>query len=233
MKITNLSILILAAFSLIFLNSCKNSESDSASSSEEISTEAKTSEGNKSEEAPIILFFGTSLTAGLGLDTAEAYPALIQQKIDSLDLNYDVVNAGLSGETTASGLNRLDWVFKQNVSIMVLELGANDGLRGVSLEETRTNLKKIIEEAKAKNPEVKIILAGMQIPPNMGEEYTSTFKEIYPDLAQKYDLELIPFLLEGVAGDPDLNQQDGIHPTAEGQHILANTVWEVLKDDVQ
>ena len=179
-----------------------------------------------------MLFFGTSLTAGLGLDTTEAYPALIQKKMDSLGMDYSVVNAGLSGETTASGLNRLDWVFKQNVDVLVIELGANDGLRGVSLKETKSNLEQIINTAREKNPEVKIILAGMQIPPNMGEEYTSEFRSLFPDLAEQYNLELIPFLLEGVAGDPKLNQEDGIHPTAEGQQILANNVWKVLKEDL-
>ena len=167
------------------------------------------------------------------MDTTEAYPALIQKKMDSLGMDYSVVNAGLSGETTASGLNRLDWVFKQNVDVLVIELGANDGLRGVSLKETKSNLEQIINTAREKNPEVKIILAGMQIPPNMGEEYTSEFRSLFPDLAEQYNLELIPFLLEGVAGDPKLNQEDGIHPTAEGQQILANNVWKVLKDDVQ
>ncbi|UAB86256.1 arylesterase [Zunongwangia sp. SCSIO 43204] len=233
MKITNLSTLILAIFSLVFLNSCKNEEKQSTSSSEENTAEEEVSTENSTEEVPVVLFFGTSLTAGLGLDTAEAYPALIQKKMDSLGMDYSVVNAGLSGETTASGLNRLDWVFKQNVDILVIELGANDGLRGVALEETRSNLEEIIKIAREKNPEVKIILAGMQIPPNMGEEYTSEFRSLFPELAKEYDLELIPFLLEGVAGDPELNQQDGIHPTAEGQQILANNVWEVLKDDVQ
>ena len=234
MKITNLSNLILAIFCLVFLSSCKNEEKQSSSSSSEENTEQEqVSAENTTEEVPVVLFFGTSLTAGLGLDTAEAYPALIQKKMDSLGMDYSVVNAGLSGETTASGLNRLDWVFKQNVDILVIELGANDGLRGVSLEETRSNLEEIIKIAREKNPEVKIILAGMQIPPNMGEEYTSEFRSLFPELAKEYDLELIPFLLEGVAGDPELNQQDGIHPTAEGQQILANNVWEVLKDDVQ
>lgn len=233
MKITNLSTLILAIFCLVFLNSCKNEEKQSTSSSEANDAEEEVSTDNETEEVPVVLFFGTSLTAGLGLDTAEAYPALIQKKMDSLGMDYSVVNAGLSGETTASGLNRLDWVFKQNVDILVIELGANDGLRGVSLEETRSNLEKIIKIAREKNPEVKIILAGMQIPPNMGEEYTSEFRSLFPELSKEYDLELIPFLLEGVAGDPELNQQDGIHPTAEGQQILANNVWEVLKDDVQ
>ena len=147
-------------------------------------------------------------------------------------MDYSVVNAGLSGETTASGLNRLDWVFKQNVDVLVIELGANDGLRGVSLKETKSNLEQIINTAREKNPEVKIILAGMQIPPNMGEEYTSEFRSLFPDLAEQYNLELIPFLLEGVAGDPKLNQEDGIHPTAEGQQILANNVWKVLKEDL-
>ena len=232
MRITNLSKLIVAIFCLIFFNSCKNEEKQSGSSSEKVSTETA-SEEDKAEEAPVVLFFGTSLTAGLGLDTTEAYPALIQKKMDSLGMDYSVVNAGLSGETTASGLNRLDWVFKQNVDVLVIELGANDGLRGVSLKETKSNLEQIINTAREKNPEVKIILAGMQIPPNMGEEYTSEFRSLFPDLAEQYNLELIPFLLEGVAGDPKLNQEDGIHPTAEGQQILANNVWKVLKDDVQ
>ncbi|WBL27028.1 arylesterase [Zunongwangia sp. HGR-M22] len=233
MKITNINSLIAAIFCLVFLNSCKNEEKQSTSASEENTAEAKTSKENKTKEAPVVLFFGTSLTAGLGLDTTEAYPALIQKKIDSMGMDYSVVNAGLSGETTASGLNRLDWVFKQNVDILVIELGANDGLRGVSLDETRQNLEQIIEKARTKNPEVKIILAGMQIPPNMGEAYTSEFRSLFPNLAKEYDLKLIPFLLEGVAGEPGLNQQDGIHPTAEGQQILANNVWEILKDEVQ
>lgn len=233
MKITNLSTLILAIFCLVFLNSCKNEEKQSTFSSEENAAEEQVSGENETEEVPVVLFFGTSLTAGLGLDTAEAYPALIQKKMDSLGMDYGVVNAGLSGETTASGLNRLDWVFKQNVDILVIELGANDGLRGVSLEETRSNLEEIIKIAREKNSEIKIILAGMQIPPNMGEEYTSEFRTLFPKLAKEYDLELIPFLLEGVAGDPELNQQDGIHPTAEGQQILANNVWEVLNEDLK
>ena len=232
MKITNLSNLILAIFCLTFFNSCKNEEKQSGSSTDKVSAEEMTSEDSKAEEVPVVLFFGTSLTAGLGLDTTEAYPALIQKKMDSLGMDYSVVNAGLSGETTASGLNRLDWVFKQNVDVLVIELGANDGLRGVSLKETKSNLEQIINTAREKNPEVKIILAGMQIPPNMGEEYTSEFRSLFPDLAEQYNLELIPFLLEGVAGDPKLNQEDVIHPTAEGQQILANNVWKVLKEDL-
>jgi len=176
-----------------------------------------------------ILFFGNSLTAGMGLEVEEAFPALIQMKLDSLSLGFNVVNAGLSGETTSSGKNRLSWVLKQKVDIFVLELGANDGLRGIPLSETRNNLQEMIDAVRSHNPDVKILLAGMQIPPNMGQEYTNEFKMIFPDLADKNHINLIPFLLKDVAGMPDLNQQDGIHPTAEGQYIVADNVWEVLK----
>lgn len=177
-----------------------------------------------------ILFFGDSLTAGMGLDIEDAFPAVIQRKIDSLGLPYQVINAGLSGETTAGGLNRIDWVLKQNVDIFVLELGANDGLRGVPLNETRKNLQNIIDFVKNKNQQTEIILAGMQIPPNLGKEYTVGFNKIFPELAAKNNLKLIPFLLEGVAGMPELNQNDGIHPTVKGHKILAQNTWDVLKD---
>jgi acyl-CoA thioesterase-1 len=175
-----------------------------------------------------ILFFGNSLTAGMGLEVDEAFPALIQMKLDSISPGFNVVNAGLSGETTSSGKNRLSWVLKQKVDIFVLELGANDGLRGIPLSETRNNLQEMIDAVKSHNPDVKILLAGMQIPPNMGQEYTNEFKMIFPDLAEKNKINLIPFLLKDVAGMPDLNQQDGIHPTAEGQYVLADNVWDVL-----
>ncbi|SDG49904.1 arylesterase [Psychroflexus sediminis] len=184
------------------------------------------------EEKNVILFFGNSLTAGMGLELSEAFPARIQHRLDSLGYDYEVVNAGLSGETTASGKNRIDWVLNQDVDVFVLELGANDGLRGIPIEETRENLQDIINTVRAKNPETKIILAGMQIPPNMGESYTTDFRNIFPDLAEKNNVDLIPFLLEGVAGDPELNQQDGIHPTAEGYKIVADNVWDVLKDNL-
>ncbi|HEY9221228.1 MAG TPA: arylesterase [Lutibacter sp.] len=183
----------------------------------------------KTEENKIILFFGTSLTAGMGLDPNEAFPALIQGKIDSLNLPYEVVNAGLSGETTAGGKNRINWVLNQKVDVFVLELGANDGLRGIPLTETKSNLQTIIDVVKEKNPDTKIVLVGMEIPPNMGEDYTSEFRNIFPDLAKKNKLELVPFLLQNVGGIKELNQPDGIHPTAEGQKILANNVWNVLK----
>lgn len=181
----------------------------------------------------IIMFYGTSLTAGLGLEQEQAYPALIQKKIDSLDLPYQVVNAGLSGETTAGGKSRIDWVLNQEVDVFVLELGANDGLRGVAVEESRRNLQAIIDAVRENNPDVKIILAGMQMPPNMGREYTEGFSRMFPDLAEENNILLIPFLLENVGGIPELNQRDGIHPTAEGQEIMANTVWAVLEPELK
>ena len=185
-------------------------------------------ESEQQQETKTILFFGDSITAGYGLEEEDAFPNLIQQRIDSLDLDYKVVNAGLSGETTAGGLNRIDWVLKQNVDVFILELGANDGLRGLPLSETRKNLKSIIDFVQQKNPEATIILAGMQIPPNLGKDYTEEFRNIFPELAEEENIELIPFILEGVAGDPELNQQDGVHPTAEAQPILVENVWEVL-----
>lgn len=184
---------------------------------------------DNSGNSKVIVFFGDSLTAGFGLDTEEAFPAVIQHVIDSLNLNYTVINAGLSGETTASGRNRLDWVLNQKADVFILELGANDGLRGIPLNETRLNLQAIIDAVKEKNQETVIILAGMQIPPNMGQEYTSEFRKIFPELADKNKTLIIPFLLDQVAGIPDLNQADGIHPTVEGQKIVAENVWEVLE----
>ena len=177
-----------------------------------------------------ILFFGNSLTAGYGLDPSQAFPALIQNKIDSLKLNYNVINAGVSGETSAGGNGRIDWILRQPIDVFVLELGGNDGLRGIPLAETKKNLQAIIDKVKAKYPDAKIILAGMQIPPNMGQDYTGEFKKIYPELAAKNKISLIPFLLQGVGGDPKLNQDDGIHPNVEGAKIVAENVWKVLKD---
>lgn len=177
-----------------------------------------------------ILFFGNSLTAGYGLEPSEGFPALIQQKLDSLGYDYRAVNAGLSGETTASGVSRLDWVLeRQPVDIFVLELGANDGLRGIEPTETKENLRAMIEKVRAANPDVKIILAGMMVPPNMGPAYAERFQEVFPEVAEAQDVELIPFLLENVAGETELNQADGIHPTAEGQRIVAETVWKTIK----
>ncbi|WP_281542755.1 arylesterase [Maribacter aestuarii] len=184
------------------------------------------------DDNKVILFFGNSLTAAYGLDTEDGFPNLIQQRLDSLGLKYTVINSGLSGETTSGGLNRLDWVLNQDVDVFVLELGANDGLRGIPLKETRNNLQEMIDLVRSKNEYTKIVLAGMQIPPNMGQAYTTEFRNIFPSLAEKNDVYLIPFLLEGVAGNPELNLEDGIHPTAEGQQIVAENVWDVLKEVV-
>jgi acyl-CoA thioesterase-1 len=176
-----------------------------------------------------ILFFGNSLTAGYGLDPSQAFPALIQLKIDSLKLPYTIVNAGVSGETTSGGNSRIDWILKQPLDVFVLELGANDGLRGIPVAETRKNLQSIIDKVKAKYPNAKLVLAGMQIPPNMGAQYTTQFQKIYPELAQQNNMSLIPFLLQGVGGEAKLNLEDGIHPTPEGHQIVAMNVWQTLK----
>ena len=180
-------------------------------------------------ETKTIVFFGDSITAGYGLDPDEAYPALIQKKIDEAKLPGRVINAGLSGETTAGGLRRLDWVLKQPVDIFVLELGGNDGLRGIPLESSRSNLQTMIERVRGRYPHVTVVLAGMQLPTNLGPDYTRQFAAIFPDLAAAKHTLLIPFLLDKVGGVQNLNQADGIHPTAEGHQILADTVWKILK----
>ncbi len=219
-------------FSILLLTSCgEQTPKKIEIQSEEKAKPARATDTK--EENKIILFFGNSLTAGMGLNPEEAFPAIIQQKLDSLDLAYTTVNAGLSGETTSGGKNRLSWVLNQNVDIFVLELGANDGLRGIPLQETRSNLQAIIDAVKQKNPDTQIVLAGMQIPPNMGPDYTTEFRRIFPELAAKNNAALIPFLLEGVAGIPELNLPDGIHPSTEGQQIVANNVWEILEPLVQ
>jgi acyl-CoA thioesterase I len=176
-----------------------------------------------------ILFFGDSITAGYGLDPEDAFPAVIQQKVDSLGLSYRVINAGLSGETSAGGLRRVDWVLQQHVDVFVLELGGNDGLRGIDPASTKENLQGIIDKVNQTYPDVTIVLTGMEAPPNMGQNYTDRFRSIYDELADENGLLYLPFILEGVAGDPELNLPDGIHPTEEGHKILARNVWKVLE----
>lgn len=180
-------------------------------------------------EKKTILFFGDSITAGLGVQQEQAFPALVQQKIDSLSLNYEVINGGLSGETSAGGVRRIDWILRRNIDLMVLELGGNDGLRGIELNSTKENLQQIIDKYQAKNPDGQIILAGMQVPPNLGQEYTSRFQEIYPELSEENDLPLIPLIMDKLGGDEELIQGDGIHPTPKGHEVIAETVWETLK----
>ncbi len=176
-----------------------------------------------------IVFFGNSLTAGYGLSSSEAFPAIIQEKIDSLGLPYQVINAGVSGETSSGGNTRIGWILREPIDIFILELGANDGLRGILLSETKKNLQDIIDKVKTKYPAAKLILAGMQIPPNMGQTYTTEFRNVFIDLSDKNEMTLIPFLLEGVGGEANLNQEDGIHPTAEGHRIVAENVWKELE----
>jgi len=175
-----------------------------------------------------ILFLGDSLTSGYGLSAEVAFPAVIQAKIDSLGLGYEVVNAGISGETTSAGLSRMNWMLKRRIDVLVIELGANDGLRGVPLKVTRQNLQAIVDSSRKAYPKVNVVLAGIQVPPNLGPEYTSEFKEIFPDLAAKNKVALIPFLLEGVGGIQEFNLADGIHPTVAGHRKVAENVWKVL-----
>lgn len=176
-----------------------------------------------------ILFFGNSITAGYGVEPEQAFPALIGQKLDSAKLNYEAINAGLSGETTAGGRSRVGWVLRQPVAVFVLELGGNDGLRGLPLTATRQNLQGIIDTVRRRSPGAQIVLAGMQIPPNLGQSYAADFKKLYQEISDRNHLVLIPFLLAGVGGDAKLNQRDGIHPTPAGHRIVARTVWGTLQ----
>jgi acyl-CoA thioesterase-1 len=209
---------------IVMFSSCTNNKkpavSDQNNSAEDNTTISK---------KKTIVFFGNSLTAGYGLSPEQAFPALIQKKIDSLGLPYHVINAGVSGETSSDGKTRIDWILQQPVDIFVLELGANDGLRGIPLSETRKNLQDIIDKVKAKNADIKLVFAGMQIPPNMGQSYSTEFRNMFGELANKNKMTLIPFLLEGVGGEPDLNQADGIHPNEAGSRIVSENVWKILQ----
>lgn len=177
----------------------------------------------------IVLFLGDSITAGYGIDPSQAYPALIQEKINTLGWNVKVVNAGQSGDTSAGGLSRLDWLLQNPIDVLVLELGGNDGLRGLPVEMTEKNLQAIIDRVKARYPNVRIIVAGMKIPPNMGQRYARQFEEIFLRLAKENHAALIPFVLEGVGGVRELNLPDGIHPTAKGHQVVAANVWKILE----
>ncbi len=176
-----------------------------------------------------LVFLGDSLTAGLGVETRQAFPALIQQRIDAAALPYRVINAGLSGDTSAGGLRRIDWLLQQPIDLLVIELGANDGLRGLAVTASAANLQAIIDKVKARNPQTKFVIAGMKLPPNLGADYVSQFQQIFTELAGKNKAVLIPFLLEGVGGHRELNQPDQIHPTAEGHKLVADTVWHTLQ----
>jgi acyl-CoA thioesterase I len=224
---TNKFSLVISFFiAFFFTTSCQpNGEKTIAKTTETGTKTTTTAKRN-------ILFFGNSLTAGYGLDDASTagFVGLTQQKIDSLNLPYRCVNAGLSGETTAGGNSRIDWVIEQQpVDIFILELGGNDALRGLKAEDSERNLQGILDKVKVKYPSVKIILAGMEAPRSMGHGYTTAFHNIYPTLAKKNAIALIPFVLEGVGGIAELNQKDGIHPTPAGNKIIVETIWKVLK----
>ena len=179
--------------------------------------------------APTILFLGTSITAGLGLDPDSAYPALVQRKLDSVGLRYEVVNAGVSGESSAGALRRLDWILRQPPAVLVIETGANDGLRGQDPDSIRANIQMMIDRTRARAPRVRLVVVAMEAMPNLGPDYVRRFRAIYPAVARANQLPLIPFLLDGVAGVDSLNQHDGIHPTAAGARIVADNVWRVLE----
>jgi acyl-CoA thioesterase-1 len=215
---------------IVLVSACGSSKTNSGDSD----TSANKSTAAQASNTKTILFFGDSLTAGYGLDdpATEAYPALVQDKIDSAKLPYKVINGGLSGETSAGGKGRISWLLKQKIDIFILELGANDGLRGIPTTETAKNLQAIVDSVKTKYPKAKLILEGMMVPPNMGADYANAFKAVFPDLAKKNDMTMVPFLLQNVAGIKELNQADGIHPTAKGAKIVANNVWGVLKPEL-
>jgi acyl-CoA thioesterase-1 len=225
------TLIFCTAFLVLSCSSEQQDKVDMQNSQEATSMETTESKdkGVKQQKQKTILFFGNSLTAGFGVEHQEAYPARIQQRIDSLNLPYIAVNAGVSGNTSADGLSRIEWVLEKEVDIFVLELGANDGLRGLDLQATRKNLQAIIDTVTNTYPDVQLILAGMKIPPNMGQEYTESFEAMFTELATQNNAALIPFLLDGVAGNPELNLPDGLHPTAEGYRIVTENVWQTLE----
>lgn len=226
--ISSKKLILLLFISSLGLISCNTEKKEQAQSQIEVTDPTIVQSDQK-----IILFFGNSLTAGYGIDQEDAFAGLTQSRIDSLGLDYKVINGGLSGETTAGGLSRLDWFLEDQPEIFILELGGNDGLRGIALSETKSNLLAMVDKVRAKFPETKIILAGMQIPPNMGQEYSNEFREIYPAVAKEKNVTLIPFLLENVGGIPELNLPDGIHPTEEGHQIVFENIWPFIQSELK
>lgn len=216
----------LAAALLLLLAACQSgTNTPAAAPPSTLPTTPATNAARKT-----IVFFGNSLTAAYQLSPEQGFPALIQKKIDSLGLAYTCVNAGLSGETTADGKNRIEWVLQQPMDVFVLELGANDALRGLPQAASKENLQAILDQVKKQKPDCKVVIAGMLAPPNLGATYTNAFRDMYPALAKANHAALVPFLLEGVAGIASLNLEDGIHPNPTGQKIVAENVWKVLKD---
>ena len=230
MRIYEFNFIVILIFTVGILASCNNKP---IKVEEVVPTNTnkpiESTDTDKKQVKKTILFFGNSLTAGYGLEEQESFPSLIQKRIDSLGFNYRVINGGLSGETTAGGKGRIDWVMRQKINVFVLELGANDMLRGLDIKETRKNLEDILQRVKSRYPDVKLIIAGMIAPPNMGIDYVNEFQSIFSDLANEYKTGLIPFLLKGLEGRSDLTIGDGKHPNAEGQKIVMENVWKVLQ----
>lgn len=224
MKLNSFPALLLA---LVLVSSSCQSDANSGNTGATPSTTTAAAPAPAAKKN--ILFFGNSLTAAYQLSPEQGFTALLQRRIDSLGLPYNCINAGLSGETTADGVQRAGWVLRQPIDVFVLELGGNDALRGLPVEESQKNLRAILDQVRAKYPQCRLVLAGMQAPPNLGNTYTSAFRKMYPDIARDYNAALIPFLLQDVGGIPSLNLPDGIHPNPEGQKIVANNVWAVLK----
>lgn len=223
---------IIAASVALLLAACgtgrEAGETDRPPDAEPASRRPRAPEERSVAEFPTIVFLGTSLTAGLGLDPDSAYPALLQRKLDSAGLGYTVVNAGVSGESSAGALRRIDWILRQPPAILVIETGANDALRGQAPDSIRANIQAIIDRTRARAPETRVILAGMEAPPNLGRQYVGRFRAIFPAVARANQVDLIPFLLNGVGGIDSLNQQDGIHPNEAGTRRVADNVWKVL-----
>ncbi|MEL7222323.1 MAG: arylesterase [Bacteroidota bacterium] len=223
---------VIALFSFAFTacgGTSATQENEQATTANTETVNPKQTMTKNTKEKKRIIFFGDSLTAGYGLDEQDAYPSLIQQMLDSLGLAYQAVNAGLSGETTAGGVNRINWVAEQPMDIFVLELGGNDVLRGFDLAATKENLQAILDKVKSKYPDIQLVIAGMEAPPNMGPEYADEFRTIFRQLAADNDAALIPFLLADVGGIPELNLADRVHPNQAGHKIVAQTVWEVIE----
>lgn len=225
-KITFASI----AFVFLVFYACDTPSPEENAVNAPIENTTTTKQETVENDKKTIVFFGNSLSAAYGIEATQGFVGLTAQRIDSLGLPYEIVNAGLSGETTAGGKTRIEWILRQPVDIFILELGGNDALRGIDPEDSYKNLKFIVEKVKEKYPSAKIVLAGMEAPPNLGPEFTSKFRQMYPKLAKEYNASLIPFLLDGVGGIPELNLPDGIHPTPEGHQIVAKNVWAVLEN---
>jgi acyl-CoA thioesterase-1 len=219
--------MIAAAAAIVLLAGCGQRASSKGES--RVASSASSQPTTHNPQPRLVVFLGTSLTAGLGLDPDAAFTSLIQRRLDSLHLPWRTVNAGVSGETSAGALRRLDWLLKDPVAILVVETGANDGLRGLDVDSTRANLEAIARRTRAAEPHVRIVLAGMEAPPNLGARYTARFRAIFREVALREHLTLIPFLLEGVGGVDSLNQPDGIHPNGAGERIVAENVWRVLE----